>query len=299
MGSSNKSNKEKGDALEDYVAYMYEGFGYVVERDVLVTGQQVDLLATRQLPGAGWVRIALECKYLSRGKVSNQLIHDFAAFVSSAVSRGAITKGVIVTNASYSRTAKSAANESVELLVLTELENELFALKQSYRAAIAEYEAEAIFKEYVALDALLDSTNSRIPDVLSWLTDFVRLEKEVPPSVAVLADYGAGKSTLLSRLFHDVAVAYVAGATSLKPLYLELKYLNDHDDVDAFLSWALRRQIGLELPIPMFWRELRRGGFLILLDGFDEMSPQVDRSVRLSNFLQISSLFRGGSPAVM
>ena len=69
LGSSNKVKTQKGNEFEDYVAYLYEGFGYSVERDVLLDGQQVDLLAKRQLPGAGPVRIAVECKYLSKGKI--------------------------------------------------------------------------------------------------------------------------------------------------------------------------------------------------------------------------------------
>ena len=205
----------------------------------------------------------------------------------------------MVTNTSYTRTAKIAATEHLELLVLAELENELFSLRQFYREAIADYESEAISREYIALDAIYESSNSRIANVGSWLMDYVTQHTELPPSVVVLADYGAGKTTLLRKLFHDFAVAYVAGKTTLKPLYLELKHLADQDDVEAFISVALRRKIGIDIPSSLFWKELRRGGFLVLLDGFDEMSPQVDQTIRMSNFLRISPLFRWGSPAVL
>lgn len=58
-GPSNTSTIQKGDALEDYVTSGYEGFGYIVQRDVLLDGQQVDLLVTRHLRRAGFVRIAV------------------------------------------------------------------------------------------------------------------------------------------------------------------------------------------------------------------------------------------------
>lgn len=296
---STKANVIKGNALEDYVAHLYEGFGYSVQRDVLICGQQVDVVVSRQLPGAGEVRIAVECKHLSKGQVSNQTIIDFNAFVTSALFQRAITKGVMITNSSFSRNAKSAITEHVELITLRELESELFSLKQFYRNRITEYESETIFKEYIALSAAQDVSDRRIPDGREWIVSALTKTTDSPSSIIVLADYGAGKTTLLRSLFHYGATAYLSGTTTVKPLYFELKYFSDHDDLEAFVFADLRLQTGIEIPTALFWKELRRGGFWILLDGFDEMSPQIDTAIRMSNFLKISPILHGGSPAVL
>jgi Holliday junction resolvase-like predicted endonuclease len=77
------STSQVGAAFESYVASIYEGLGCKVERNVLISGQQVDLLVRRNFPGMGTIISIVECKYLTNAAVSNQDIYNFNHFFLS------------------------------------------------------------------------------------------------------------------------------------------------------------------------------------------------------------------------
>jgi hypothetical protein len=51
------------------VARAFESFGYYGERDQRIEGQQVDLVATKDLPEAGEVRRLIQCRYKATGSI--------------------------------------------------------------------------------------------------------------------------------------------------------------------------------------------------------------------------------------
>ncbi len=54
---SAKDRHLKGDVFEKEICELYEAMGYKVQPNISMHGQQVDLLACREMPGAGYYRI--------------------------------------------------------------------------------------------------------------------------------------------------------------------------------------------------------------------------------------------------
>ncbi len=111
----------KGSDFEDYVASLYEDLGFEVKRNVNLSGQQIDLLISKNIIGVGRQQMIVECKYRSEGSVSNQAVIDLGAIVRTVADFNGIIKGILVTNSRFSADAAAVAQASggrVELLLL-------------------------------------------------------------------------------------------------------------------------------------------------------------------------------------
>lgn len=291
--------QSEGRAFEEYVAQLYESLGFVVNANTVVAGQQVDIIASKINPGQGLDRLLIECKYKTTGSVANQDVFDFMNFFELARQTAKATKAVMVTNTSFSAHAKSAAEGRVVLLTQDDLESELFALKHVYLQIVNEYEQESIFAEYVTIDGIEKGTEHVHRNVEQALSEMIRDPNSPVMFFSILGDYGAGKTTILHRLRYRFAKLFLGRRTTLKPVLFELKDYSKYLDLSVFLANSLKSQFSREIPLSLFWAELSRHGFLVLLDGFDEMSPQVDSAKRLSHFLDLSPLLAGGSPSVL
>ena len=117
-----------GQAFEEEVARLYEALGYKVQRNVRLAGQQIDLLLTKMMSGAGMAKIVVECKYRSQGSVENQEVFDFISMFKAIMEPFRLTAGVMVTNARYTADAKSAIQGSPHIWLRTvqDLEDEIF-----------------------------------------------------------------------------------------------------------------------------------------------------------------------------
>ena len=126
------NNKQKGELFEKTVASLYESLNFTVETNVNLNGQQVDLIASKLLKGIGETHLVVECKYLSKGSVANQIVYDFSTFINSLQNPN--YKGVIVTNLDFSKEAKLAAKKlNLTLLTQHQLESDILDLKEHYQ----------------------------------------------------------------------------------------------------------------------------------------------------------------------
>ena len=66
-----KNTTETGREFENEVANLYRILGYGVETNVDFHGFQIDLIVSRHIPGADETKLIIECKFKSRGNVSN------------------------------------------------------------------------------------------------------------------------------------------------------------------------------------------------------------------------------------
>lgn len=285
-----KTPNECGRDLEDYVARLYAGLGYHVQTDVQINGQQVDMLAVKQERGAGAIKLLIECKYLSSGSVANQVVHEFRHFIESAKRDAAITKGIIVSNASFARTARLAAGHHVELLSTRDLENRCYVFHESLSAFVDEYKHQGIFGRFVPLSG---HAAEPIANLTSWALKLVVSEHSALRLVSMLADYGSGKTTLLRRLQYELSQLALMQEEAKKPVFFELKHFHRFGDVELFAQYCLRKQFGIDFPMAVFRAGLEAGKFVLLLDGFDEMSSHADRRRKLDDLRALAPLIGG------
>ncbi len=296
------SNKKKGDIFEKYISSIYESlnFNVVLNRNFL--GQQVDIYAEKLIPGIGLTKLIIECKYLKTGSVSNQNVYDFNNYISSIINVDKSVKGIIVTNRGFSKESK-LASEGLNITLMTQnaLESEIFDLKEPFIKIKTSFERQEIFNEFIPLYGNIEGINRKSvknKNLIEEITKFNFFEWNKITFISVLADYGSGKTTLLRRLNYILAKNHLEGENK-KPIYLELKNFELYKDLKSFLVNSFIKLFQREIPIETIFQRINMGDFIFLLDGFDEMSPQVDRTKRIENLLKLSPLLLSKSNSII
>jgi Restriction endonuclease/NACHT domain len=301
----------KGTEFERHIAFLYRSMGFSVETDVRLSGQQFDLIAEKYLVGGIQLRMPIECKYLSKGTVSNQHVLDFVSTFNAVRDRERFTHGAIVTNANFSRDAKSIvhASPAIALKTLPQLEDDALGLPSAYFAYTQRYENSLIRDTYIDLGArgCLPSPRPRTPSSPSTERDFPSIEtailtwakSEHPGFLSILADFGSGKTTLLRRLQYLCCKSYLRDEPIPRPLFFPLRDLTRAIDLNDFMLNCARTELGIEIPIDLIWRLIRSGKALLLLDGFDEITTRTDRSTREQHFYDLAPLIHTPSKSIM
>jgi hypothetical protein len=289
--------------FEDWVAYLYGELGFRIIQNVNCGGQEADIIASRHIRGVGKVRIIVECKWRKDSTISNQDVSNFHSVVISLKGRQLIDRGVMVTNRKFSQDSLAIADgaNDLELLTVSELENQLFDLRHVFRAYCAEYEERTIFFSYISLHAtwkaIGDEKGGSTVNVDALVDEWVNASKFTV--LSVLADYGSGKTTLVERIKYIFARRYLAGETELIPLLLPLKFFWAHGNLDDFLRHMLNAEVEREIPLSVFWRLFRDGRFLLLLDGLDEITAESNDERRRESFLLLAPLLNSRSKVII
>ncbi|MBK7704869.1 MAG: restriction endonuclease [Acidobacteria bacterium] len=137
--NDDEKKRKKWSQFETQVASLYRQLGYQVTENASVAGQQIDLLAEKIEPGVGKIRLLIECKHRTRqAPVSNQEVYDFISMVKAVAERAQITKGVMITNGSFSDMAFAASEGSglIELLRSDALDDFFFHLPSVYEVYV-------------------------------------------------------------------------------------------------------------------------------------------------------------------
>ena len=115
------SGHEKGQAFEHEVAQLYRRMGATVQHNVVLAGNQVDVLVKERTPSGTLITAAVECKSHTR-PVGVSFVNFFAALAHLYRQRGLINSAVLVSQSSFTVQARQAAQEhGVELLEIADL----------------------------------------------------------------------------------------------------------------------------------------------------------------------------------
>lgn len=300
--SGTPNENSQGLEFEMYVGFVYESLGFRVERNVNLSGQQIDLLAHKFVPGVGPTTILVECKWRSRGSISNQEVFAFHQVIISLRQGHKVTRGVMVSNVQFSQDAFLAAEgiEDIELVQIQDLENQFLDLRQTFKSFTERYEELPIFLSYIHLHGRWSADGIRTKysdDIEETIVDW--LDQKEGCFISILGDFGAGKTTILERLKYIYAQRYIQQKPTLIPLFFPLKKANSYGSTEEFIRVVLRTEFERETPLSVFWKTLRSGRLLLLLDGFDEMSPEVDETRKRENFSALIPLIGKSSHTVM
>ena len=312
--STDPVDEPPGHSFERRVRDAYRALGYQVDSNLRLRGQQVDLVARRDVPGAPPVVLAVECKD-QRAPLGNQAIQDFVATITALRASSAITAGVCVSASGFTADAHSVAWDLgyVTLLSWDSLTAALFASAHALRTIVDQYESTVVCQHYLPLAVAslswetLAPTHTRISTlehvVDQWLPIDSPRVRPMPSAsgscLFILADFGAGKTTSLRYLEYKAALSHLNGDDSRLPLFVPLRAYRDTLDVNTLIRSSFRDAYYRDIPSDILWQQMDDGRFVILLDGFDEMVDRSDAKRRVELFHDLLPLFHCQSPTIL
>jgi hypothetical protein len=156
----------KSRLFEREVAAIYRALGAQVQQDVSVAGNQVDVLIEERTTSGAPVKAAVECKAYSR-PVGIEIVNQFVSLVSLLKERKLIDRGVIVAAEGFTRQARDAGRDVVELLEIADLKARVQGLGAKVSAAQVELE------EAVRQKAMKAKERSRIFVLMPFAAEFL------------------------------------------------------------------------------------------------------------------------------
>ncbi|MEM7165328.1 MAG: restriction endonuclease [Planctomycetota bacterium] len=291
------SEQAEWKSFEAEVARCYRRLGFRVQTNLNVEGKEIDVLAEKYVSGLGKVTLAVECKHTKKSKVSNEAVIHHISVLQHLRDRGRVTAGTVVSNNGFSQQAQSIAEDSsfLELHTLGELQQQVFGVADSLNDYVAYYAGTPIHDSFISL------SGKRRADTIDRVEDFIVDWAEDPKArlLALLGDFGAGKTTLIQRLKFRLAQDYVAGIGAQKPFLVSLRHYAELGSLDRLLHASLKHEFSQDFTLPAFWNAARNGEFVLLLDGFDEMSRQSSQEKRVADMLELAPLLCTSSRAVL
>ncbi len=135
-------------------------------------------------------------------------------------------------------------------------------------------------------------------ELYSPLDDFINIWLKVDKSklLVILGEYGTGKTTFTRHLTHQLACHHLQKNDHLSihdikrriPLYLPLR--DFEETMDAFIHNQCKKY-GIEnLNYSEFKNRIANNEFIVIFDGFDEMTTKADLERKKSNFRKIKNL---------
>jgi hypothetical protein len=277
-------------AFRNEVANTYSLLGYRVSDDPSVCRQGTDLVCELALRGTPVIRLLVRCEFQNTKRSSPSSLQPFLRdFLRLKRSQSLVGAVLIYDSARVTRPTRSHA--SLRVMSMMELVSELLNAKLPLRQYVTSYERAEIYSLYLSLRARRlaaadkKSTNPQKGDraiivdefLQSWLTGKGSL-------LTLLGDFGTGKTTVLERLKYSTANRYLAGQSALVPIYMSLRNFEQVGHLERFVEDRVEQELGLRLTYHRFVELLRRGTFVLFLDGFDEMGRQIDAETRRHHF---------------
>ena len=292
-----------GMSFEERVCEVLRLLGYKTQRDVQVRGSQVDIvaeIATGIIP----FRLLVECKdYRGDRLVDIEEVRDFYAKLSRARPWFA-DKGVFVTTNGFARNAREfAREESIILVVFSELETQLVDFEPYRQLVMSQFKQLPSSQYHVSLSGTLTedyatSDRASFHRPLETLINRVLFERD-SNKVAVLGNWGTGKTTFCLKYAHELAQTYDKNVydkedpRSRLPVVISLSEYHSGMNIQQLVLDTLQSAYGVRGIDPTLSLRLQSlGKFVLIFDGFDEMASKSDPYIIRQNLRELGQIFR-------
>ena len=283
----------KGDRLRDDVFSLLEAAGkHAVSRERNIAGKKSDVYYEEQavVPGKT-LRIAVECKNYDAVLTRTDFDVVHAAYLSA---RAKFDHLIIVTEkgtaSSVLETIESIDWISHELYV--DFCSRLLDFKRYLHGLKALFSKDGLDEFYEpVLDTDGRSIESRID---TWL------DGPLARPQAILAGYGMGKTSFAIRLAHKYAQIHLGGKISRIPIYIRLGDLSSEQNIEGLICrHFVKEHVVNGFNYDLFASFNRKGRFIIILDGFDEMKHAMTFDAFEYNIAQLRSLITERSRVIL
>jgi len=291
----NISTLQKGIKFEDEVATLLTLMGFEIERNQIINGTQIDIVAIKE-NRLDKIRYFVECT--DRENIIGIPLVKEKSGILNTLEKGNYTDRVLmVTRNGYSAEAKEFERNTnnVKLLTIDDLENDLIDFSKYVNWYLYNYEhSEGIFSEgnlykyYVDLTAFdeKDKKNYVLSEVfINWLSDS---ENNL---LFILGDYGSGKTSFCRSFIYNHLLKKYRNKLDIKhiPILINLRDFKSTVDIKQAIVNTLSSYYGININNFMaFERFCSSGKILLFLDGFDEMADKADEQTIFNCFNQIN-----------
>lgn len=298
-------NNCAGKYFESQVSRLFSIQGYDITNNIKLSSTQNDIYAKLKY-GILEVGVLIECKWKfnKNDTVKSSDVRKFFGTFEIFNKQGLFgyaQKAFLVTNGKFAPEAYEAAKNilCLELYTYNELINKLINFNSYLKSMINKYKTSNLFGHYVALrvkteDYLfneeLDCIKEYEEDDAYDLMDTVDklLINSSNNALVVLGDYGTGKSSFCLKLCCELAEKTLLGKDVPTPILIELRDYAKSIDMENLITDILVNR--LKIPngsFETFQELLNNGYFLLIFDGFDEVSRRVDYPTKYKVFTEI------------
>ena len=287
-------NAKRGSDFEQEVELLLRLKGYVVSRNELISGTQIDLVAQRNslLDNLCFI---VECTDRDVA-VGVDLVKQKAAVLLSLNDSRYLFRLIFIARNGFTAEAKAFANTQPNILLLTlnDLENQLIDFGPYVNWYIYNYETSfGIFKEGRLYDNYVELTGKdEQGNIISSLTEEANrwLEDKDNNLLFLLGEYGSGKTSFGRYFAYKLINEKYRGLHEQRfiPILINLREYRNAFNIQQVITDTLINTHGVDLPsFAAFERICSSGKIFLILDGFDEMTDRSDKQTLIDCFNQI------------
>jgi len=159
------------------------------------------------------------------------------------------------------------------------------------------YAETARKNSFVSLGAQ-DEDGPRVDSIVDYIDDWKDGDGQL---LTILGEYGSGKTTTCFHVAQKYAATALLNPTGARiPILIELKHFSQSFSLRTFLADFFSHQKGINMrSYSTFERLNRQGRFVLLLDGFDEMTNYADPATVHKYLDDILSLQQGKAKVLL
>ncbi|ODS41779.1 MAG: hypothetical protein A7315_00250 [Candidatus Altiarchaeales archaeon WOR_SM1_79] len=263
-----------------------KGYENVEYNAVCSEGNVADLYGEFNMPDGTSQRTIFGCYK----KVDVDAVEDFNALMGRVKSD--IDTGFIISEQDIpgDNINESIKNKNIRLWTLNDLLKSFNDIENYINWVIEDYEESEVSNYYVELGCEKpDADRPMSYDSLDKYIDDVWLITKNKNYISILGEYGTGKTTFCRKYACELAKRYKTNRTKTRiPIILNLSRYTKSIDIEQVITDFLINEHELKnMDFKTFNLLNEAGMFLLIFDGFDEMSQRVDYKVIENNFNEL------------
>ncbi len=281
--------------LVECIATLAESTGANVEIFSKIEGCEISVIATENKLGFTTKAAFMIAQSLDKAKA-----HEIGEALICLREKGYFHHVMIVTNNIPGAVVVDYLNcKNIKSATLTDLIRETYNFEKSVNIYIKQYEANEIYVKNIYIKSSASHENGEnIGDIEEYLNNWKLSAEGV--QTTILGDYGIGKTTLCKTFAYKAAKAYIDDPENNRiPIFLELKELGIFNSIESAITSYIINKFNISITYKAFELLNKRGCFLLILDGFDELSNIANEDSAIHAFREIDKLVEQNSKIIL
>ncbi len=254
-----------------------------VQSELQVGTQPVDIYYEERT-SFGVLRVACECKDYGTRITKDLIAREIYPRYNPLLTNNLVDAIRIIAPLDVNATARNYVKEcGFTFHTADQVSSQLIDFRQYMRGQISAFSEDGLDAYYVR--PVTESGEDLEAMIQSWI------DGESSRPVAILAGYGMGKTSFVRKLACLLAREALSDPAKRIPIFIPLSEISGEQDLEGLMGKLLaaqHRPPGYHFDL--FLELNRRGRFVVILDGFNEMKHTISWSEFAHNFSQLCRL---------